>query len=76
MFSKYINPQIFFVSLCIGLFICYLIHPKPRVILKCPNPDNEDKITYKDKNGECYKYKSTEVSCPNNESEIKSCLSN
>ena len=47
MFSKYINPQIFFVSLCIGLFICYLIHPKPRVILKCPNPDNEDKITYK-----------------------------
>ena len=72
MFSKYINYQVFFISLCAGILVCYLIHPKPRIILKCPNPDNQDKVIYKDTFGSCFKYKSEEVACPT-EDKIETC---
>ena len=74
MLNKFIDYRIFFASLCFGLLVCYLIQPTPRVVYKCPNPDNEDKVTYKDKdNQECYKYKSKEIDCPRDESEIDTC---
>ena len=73
MFSKYINSKIFFIALCVGLFYCYVMQPKPRVVLKCPNPDNENKVTYKDKSGSCFKYKSNKVPCPS-EDKITSCF--
>ena len=74
MLCKYINVKIFFVSLCLGLFIVYLIQPKPKIVLKCPNPENENSVTYKDKTlNECFKYKSELVDCPSDEKTIKTC---
>ena len=75
MFFKYLNIPVFLISICVGLFVCYVTHPKPRIILKCPNPDNEDKVIYEDEPGNCYKYKSKEVLCPKEEL-ISSCFNN
>lgn len=63
MLSK-IHPFYFLLSFAIGLLYCYLTHPKPDVIMKFPSPYNAGKITYKDNDDSCYKYKAEKVSCP------------
>ena len=70
---KYIDAKVFFISLCVGILYCYLTQPKPRIILKCPTPENENIVTYKDLVGNCFKYKSTEVSCPKDNNKITLC---
>ena len=73
MIGKYIDLRCFFIALCMGLLLVYLLQPEPTIIIKCPTPDNEDKVKYIDKAGNCFKYKSNEVECPSNKSDIKSC---
>jgi hypothetical protein len=41
------------------------------VVNKYPTPETSDKLTYKDKNGVCYKYISKQVDCDKNESRLK-----
>ena len=62
-----ISFPIFIISLSIGLLFVYLSTPPPTVIYVYPTPDNIDKVEYKDKADNCYQFKSTEVSCMNNE---------
>lgn len=62
-------PLYFFIALFIGFFIVYITSPSPKVILKNPNPDNIDNITYIDDNNVCYKYKKTKIKCPSNNSD-------
>jgi len=59
-----INPYAFIVSFCIGIFICYITQPEPKIIVRHPRPDNVNNIVYKDDNNDCYKYESEEVDCP------------
>lgn len=54
----------FCIAFAVGIFLSYLLSPKVKVIMKLPNPNNNNKITYIDDNNVCYKYKSEEVSCP------------
>tara|TARA_Y100001980_G_C14543772_1_gene322643 strand:+ start:1070 stop:1303 length:234 start_codon:yes stop_codon:yes gene_type:complete len=70
MITKFINFKIFLISLTIGLFIVYLTNEKPNIIYVFPTPDNYDKITYKDKANNCYKFDVNEIQCPNNKKEI------
>lgn len=67
----YIDPLIFLISLCIGLFYTYIITPTPEIIIKYPTPFNAGKITYVDKNNVCYKYRVEKVKCPIDKSQIK-----
>jgi len=67
----YIDPLIFLISLCIGLFYTYITTPYPQVVIKYPTPFNVGKITYVDKNNVCYKYQIEKVSCPTDKSKIK-----
>jgi hypothetical protein len=64
MLDKYINPTIFIISFIICLLIVYFTHPEPVVIYRFPNPENAGKLTYQDKNKNCFKYEATEVKCP------------
>jgi len=64
MFDRFINPYVFIIAFIIGIFFVYINHPEPIIIYKYPNPDNAGKLTYQDKNKNCYKYESTEVKCP------------
>jgi hypothetical protein len=71
MFFKFISLKVFLISLAIGLLFVYLSNPEPTVIYVYPTPDNVDKITYKDKAQNCFKFNSKEVSCPTNKKDIK-----
>jgi len=64
MFDRFINPYVFIIAFIIGIFFVYINHPEPIIVYKYPNPDNAGKLTYQDKNKNCYKYESTEVKCP------------
>lgn len=59
-----INPYVFIITFCIGIFMCYITQPEPKIIVQHPRPDNTDKIVYKDDNDDCYKYEHEEVDCP------------
>ena len=67
----YIDPLIFLVALCLGLFYTYITAPMPEIVIKYPTPFNAGKITYVDKNNVCYKYKMEKVNCPIDQSKIK-----
>ena len=66
-----IHPLYFFISFAVGLFFCYITTPKPELVLKFPSPYNAGKITYHDKDNNCYRYKADKVACPADKSLIK-----
>lgn len=65
-----IDPLYFFISLFVGLFLCYVTAPTPDVIIKYPTPENSEKLIFRDKADNCYKFVSNEVECPKDISEI------
>ena len=70
MYMKFLNVPLFIVSLAIGLFVSYISMPPAQIIYVYPNPDNENKITFKDKAENCYEYSFEETNCPSNKKEI------
>jgi hypothetical protein len=66
-----IDPLIFLIALCIGLFYTYITMPKPEIVYKYPTPFNAGKLVYVDKNNTCYKYRIDRVECPLDASKIK-----
>ena len=58
-----VRPLYFLVSLAIGLFIVYVFHPKPEVVVKFPSPYNAGNIIYRDAHDSCYEYKAIPTSC-------------
>ena len=71
MLGKYINFPVFLLSLAIGILFVYLFQPELNVIYVYPTPDNENKILYKDKTDNCFKFNAKEVDCPNDKNKIK-----
>ena len=69
LFNK-INWNFFMISLCVGLFFCYILTPEPRVVIKFPTPDNSNDVIYIDNVNNCYKYKANIVNCPNDLNKI------
>lgn len=68
---KHFKLYPFIFGIIIGLIGIYYIKPIENITYKYPNPDNAGKLTYKDKNGLCYKYIANEVNCDTNESRLK-----
>jgi hypothetical protein len=64
MFFKYISFPAFLISLAIGLLFVYITNDEPKIIYIYPTPDNSDKVLFKDKADNCYKFKANEISCP------------
>ena len=64
MINKFIDFKVFIMSLALGLFLVYIYQPDATVIYVYPTPDNVDKIQFKDKVDNCYKFQSMEISCP------------
>ena len=69
---KFISFPIFLVSLAVGLFVVYISMPPTQIIYVYPTPDNEDKITYKDRADNCFHFKPLEIDCPSDKSKIRS----
>ena len=59
----------FFFTLILGFFLVYIFSPKSEIILKNPNPDNINQITYIDDNNVCYKYIKKKIECPLNDND-------
>ena len=72
MYMKFINFPLFLISLSLGLFLVYISMPPTQVIYVYPNPDNKDKITYKDKANNCYHFTAKAVKCPLDKTKIRS----
>lgn len=68
---EYIDPFVFLLALCVGLFYTYISAPAPKVVIKYPTPYNAGKVTYLDDAGVCYRYKIKEVACPIDKTKIK-----
>jgi hypothetical protein len=68
---KHIRLIPLILGLVIGFIAIILMKPEKNVVYKYPTPDSANKLTYKDKNGVCYKYKATQVNCDSNESRLK-----
>lgn len=64
MLDKFINPVVFVAAFAVGMVIVYFTNPEPIVIYRFPNPENAGKLTYQDKDKNCYKYTASEVKCP------------
>lgn len=71
MLGKYINFPVFLISLAIGILFVYLFQPELNVIYVYPTPDNQNKILYKDKTDNCFKFNAQEVDCPHDKQKIK-----
>jgi|TARA_X000000368_G_C22391241_1_gene433371 hypothetical protein len=69
---KFLNIPLFLISLGLGLFVAYITLPPTQVIYVYPNPDNENKISFKDKADNCFHFTSKEVKCPDDVSKIRS----
>jgi hypothetical protein len=54
-----------------GIFFVYILKPAPMVITRYPNIENVDKVTYRDRNGTCFKYDTKTVDCDKVEDRIK-----
>ncbi len=68
---KHIHIPALLFGIILGIVGIYFIKPTQNVIYKYPNMENAGKLTYKDKNGLCYKYQYKEVDCDKNESRLK-----
>ena len=67
-----INPLVFLLSLCIGLFFTYIFTPQPDIIIKYPTPETANNTVYKDEADNCFKFDSKQVPCPKDISKILS----
>jgi hypothetical protein len=74
MVWKFFGKLEFFPFLCglaVGIFVVYILKPAPMVITRYPNIENVDKVTYRDRNGTCFKYETKTVDCDKVEDRIK-----
>jgi hypothetical protein len=70
MISKFIDFRIFLISLAFGLLLVYIYQPASTVIYVYPTPDNTNKLNYKDKASNCFRFNPTEIRCPNDPTQI------
>lgn len=69
---RFISVPAFILSLAIGIFVVYISQPPTQVIYVYPNPENEDRVSFKDKADNCFHFTSREVECPSDDKKIRS----
>ena len=71
MIFDHINVLYVLLGIAIGIMAQFVIVPERKVIIKYPEPGKTDKMTFRDSNGTCFKFTSTEVDCASNEGELQ-----
>ena len=61
----------FVVGIAIGVFILFFYVTPPHTVYMYPHPDTVKDKVYKDRDGICYSYTSSEVDCDKNENTLK-----
>ncbi len=70
MIGKYIDFRLFLISLAAGVLLVYLYQPTPTIIYVYPTPDNVNKLFFKDKANNCFKFTANEIACPSDMSKV------
>lgn len=69
---KHLELIPFLLAFVVGLFVITWRKPdSDQKVPKWPHPTNVGKITYRDRNGICYKYVAKEVDCTAVKSKLK-----
>jgi len=71
MLLKHISIPIFLISFCLGIFFVYVLGPEMKTIYVYPTPENINKILFKDKANNCFKFVEEIVQCPKNKKLIE-----
>jgi hypothetical protein len=61
MFS--LNIFSFIAAFSVGIVACYLMAPKPKLVVRFPTPLNAGNIVYKDSDENCFVFKANKVQC-------------
>lgn len=72
MLLNYISIPIFLISFAVGLFFVYVLGPEMKTIYIYPNPENVDKILFRDKANNCFQFEEEVIECPKDDSLISS----
>lgn len=67
----WLHPFYLILGFAVGLFLAYFIRPETQRIIKFPTPENAGNIVYKDSAGVCYVYRSKNVECPRDTTQIR-----
>jgi len=70
MLLNYISITVFFISFAIGLFFIYVLGPEMKKVYIYPSPENVNKVLFKDKADNCFRFEEEVVECPKDESMI------
>lgn len=70
MLFKYISLPVFIISFAIGLLFVYILGPEQKTIYIYPTPENVDKLLFKDKANNCFRFEEETVDCPSDPSKI------
>jgi hypothetical protein len=70
MLLNYISIPVFLVSFAVGIFFVYILGPEMKTIYIYPTPENVDKILFKDKAENCFRFEEEVIECPKDESLI------
>lgn len=68
---KYISIRIFLFCFLLGLFFSYILGSERKIVYIYPTLTNSSNILFKDKAGQCFRFKSKKVECPTDRSQIK-----
>ncbi len=71
IYMKVISWKIFFVSFLLGLFFVYILGKTQKVVMVYPTLTNSSNILFRDKAGQCFRFKAKALNCPKNIADIK-----
>ena len=70
MLLNYISIPVFLLSFAVGVFFVYILGPEIKTVYIYPTPENVDKVLFKDKADNCFRFEEQVVDCPKDESLI------
>lgn len=70
-FGDYVSFRIFLFCFIIGLFFSYILGTENKIVYIYPTLTNSSNVIFKDRAGQCFKFKSKKVNCPSDITKIK-----
>ncbi len=71
MLLQHIQFKYLVLGIIIGIIAQFVVVPEKKVIVRYPEPSKAEAMIFRDSNGACFKFKTTEVDCKANEGVLK-----
>jgi len=68
---KFISYRLILLFFIIGLFFSYILGVQTKIVYIYPTLSNSSNVIFRDKAGQCFKFKSKKIDCPSDISKIK-----